>query len=336
MDKELSKRIRLTRYLMVIGIVVLHIPPYQSLAELGLAPFEFIKAFFSHAVFRTTVPMLTVMSGYLLFSSKLVAEPLKLWLKKAQSLLLPLILWNIPVVLAIFIIQRYQLSGHEFSVQLYPAETRHWLNALTGLLDTPANYPLNFLRDLFALCLLAPLFRLLLNYAPYAGFALIALIYFYNLDGPFVLRNSMFISFYLGALIATQRLDIRYLDRFALPLLLLFVLFCVCIVVFDINNREPLRLLAPFMIWPVMSLLVNLRPVLWLNRFADSSFLTFLAHGPLLLLCWLAYSTLLPSAPYPLFWFLAPVFTVVLCAWLHPLLTRFFPRTASLLLGGRN
>ena len=50
---------------MIVGIVILHVPPYVPLNEVsGL--FESIKAFFAHGVFRSSVPVLSAISGYLI------------------------------------------------------------------------------------------------------------------------------------------------------------------------------------------------------------------------------------------------------------------------------
>ena len=335
MEKELQNRIWLTRYLMVIGIVVLHTPPYQPLTELSLSTFDFIKAFFSHALFRTTVPVLAAISAYLLFSSTLAEKTIDLFKKKTTSILLPLILWNLPVVIGIYLAQRYELLSHAFSDQLYPVTPIAWLDAITGLTSSPANYPLNFLRDLFVLSVLAPLFYPLLKYAPYAGLVLVFVVYFYNLDGALVLRNSMLISFYTGALAATQKWRLTALDTFAWPLLLLLITLCSVVVIWDVQNREWLRIISPFLIWPSMSLFGDTAVASWLLRHANASFLTFLAHAPLLLVLWVLYQEVASILPYPFFWLGAPIVITLICAMLHPVLYRILPRVSKVFLGGR-
>lgn len=335
MEKEIQKRIWLTRYLMVIGIVVLHTPPYQPLTELSLSTFDFVKAFFSHGLFRTTVPVLTAISAYLLFSSKQITKPLGLLKKKTTSILLPLILWNVPVVLGIYLVQRYEILSHTFSVQLYPFTSIAWLDATTGLTSSPANYPLNFLRDLFVLSVFAPLFYPLLKYTPFWGGVLVAVVYFYNLDGAFVLRNSMLISFYTGALIATQKWRLTALDAFAWPLLLLLITLCSAVVIWDVQNREWLRIISPFLIWPSMSLFGDTAIVSWLLHHTNASFLTFLAHAPLLVVLWVLYQGFASFLPYPVFWLGAPVVITVICAVIHPVMYRILPSVSKVLLGGR-
>lgn len=335
MQNSLQNRIALTRYLMVIGIVVLHTPPYQPLSELGLSVFDLIKAFFSHALFRMTVPVLTVISAYLLFSSKLVTQPGLLLKKKTQAILIPLILWNLPVVLAIYLVQKYGLLNHNFSTQLVPFNLASWADAFTGIFEAPANYPLNFLRDLFVLAVISPLFLLILRLSAYGGILLVGAIYYFNLDGDLILRNSMLISFYTGALLAWKKWDLEYFDKFAWPMLAILITVCLAVIIWDIENREWLRIIAPFIVWPCMALICNTRFGVWLVQYSQCSFLTFLAHAPLLLVFWVLYQKLGSSLPYALFWFTAPLVITALCAWVHPYLYKLMPNAAKLALGGR-
>jgi len=320
---------------MVIGIIVLHLPPHQPLNELGSSFFDYIKAFFTYGVFRATVPVLTVMSGFLVFRSGHQLQPLRLLAKKTSSILVPLIIWNIPFVAAIYVSQKYNILSHDFSAGLYPFDTLSWINALTGLLETPANYPLSFLRDLFAVSLLSPVYWLFLKKIPYQGLLVVMIVYFFNLDGPFVLRNSMLVSFYIGGLAASQNWSLTYLDHHAKWLLSLFVCFCVAIVLFDIQNRELFRLLSPFLVWPSMSLITNTKLGEFLYKNSRSSFFTFLAHGPIILILWLVFQKTRFDIPYFLYWFLTPLITVYLSILFSRYFKKWLPNTASIALGGR-
>lgn len=335
MDKDISRRIWITRYFMVIGIIVLHLPPYQTLGTLDGSIIQYVKAFFSHGVFRATVPVLTVMSGYLVFISGLHLTPLKLITKKISSLFVPLLLWNLPLALAVYFMQMYALPVHNFSVELYPATFESWANAVIGLAGTPVNYPLNFLRDLFAVSLLTPLFWLLLKRAPYTGLVVVLVVHYFNLDGPFVIRNAMIVSFYIGALAACEKWDLRYLDRQAKLLLLIFVVFCIAIVVIQIQNREYFRMVAPFMVWPAMSLIVNTKMGDWLYRNSSNSFFTYLSHGPIILVLWVLFKSLPIELPYALYWTLTPVVTVILAVWLNQQFRKRMPKLSAIMLGNR-
>ncbi len=109
LTEEISKRLWITRFSMIIGIVILHLPPYVPLSDVGNSFFSLWKAFFSHGLFRATVPVLTVISGYLVFYSKLHERPVQLLIKKTKSILVPLVLWNLPIAIAIFLLQKLQI-----------------------------------------------------------------------------------------------------------------------------------------------------------------------------------------------------------------------------------
>lgn len=320
---------------MVIGIIVLHLPPYQPLNELELTFFDLIKAFFSHGVFRATVPVLTVISGFLIFQSCLQLTPFKLLKKKVLSVFVPLVVWNVPFVVAIYLSQKYNILLHDFSVNLHPFDLMSWINALTGLLGQPVNYPLNFLRDLFAVSLLSPIYWLLLKRTPYLGLVFVLMIYYFNLDGAFILRNSMLVSFYIGGLAASQKWSLTCLDKQAKFLCMMFIIFCIIIVVFDIQNRELLILLSPFLVWPSMSLIINTRFYEFLYKHSRHSFLTFLTHGPIILILWFVFQKLQMDAPYYVYWFLAPPITVYISILFSTYFKRLLPFVSSIALGGR-
>jgi len=335
LDREISKRIWVTRYVMVIGIVILHLPPYQGLSELDGSIFEYVKAFFAHGVFRASVPVLTVMSGYLIFATKLYTKPVKLLKKKVSTLLIPLIVWNLPLAVLVYLIQRFGLITYDFSLALYPFDAWVWLDANVGLSRIPINYPLNFLRDLFVIALLSPLIGWFLKKAAFTGLAVILVVYYFNLEGGLVLRNSMLVSFYCGALLAYKSYDLKVLDKYAVLCAAVFFIMCLCITLFRIENRELFRLVSPVLIWPAMSLLVNTRIGGWLYRYSGNSFFMFLSHGPLLLALWLVFNKLPIQLPYYIFWLSAPMVTVCLTIGLNRLFKWMMPSIAATVLGNR-
>ena len=335
MDNEISRRISVTRYLMIIGIVILHIPPYKPLAAYGATAFDLVRGTLTYGLFRATVPVLTAISGYIVFSSVLDKNIPKLLSKKTATLLVPLLLSNLPLLLVLFAIQRYKLANYHFAVTAYPFDWNAWLNAGMGLFEMPLNYPTHFLRDLFAISLLAPLMGMLLRKTPYLGLALILVVYWFNLDASLVLRNSMLVMFYVGGLAAVRKWDLRRLDPFAPGLLIGLVAMGVAIAIFHINNREWFYLMSPFLVWPSLALIVDSRLGRLLLRYSKASFFTFLAHGPLLLAAWILFSTYGAGLPYEIFWLLTPLIVVLLCVHGHRALLILAPRLSALLLGSR-
>ncbi len=320
---------------MIFGIVVLHIPPYVPLPETGPSFFDSVKAFFQHAVFRTSVPVLTFISGYLLFNSRLDINLPLLAKKKIKTLLVPLILFNLPLVICIYIIQLKGVNIHDFSEQLVPFDLFTWVNATIGISSDPVNYPLSFLRDLFLISLLSPIFGWAIRHMPYVGFIAVFAIFWFDLDGPLVIRNTMPILFYAGGLASTLRWDMRKLDQYGIVLLSIFIGFCLGIILFEVENRNYLRIISPLLIWPAISLIADTKFGYWIASISKRSFFLFLVHGPIVFAFWLLYKLYLAAVPYWLFWIVTPVITALLIAKIDAFLHRAFPGFMKIALGGR-
>ncbi|WP_314438466.1 acyltransferase family protein [Massilia timonae] len=331
LDHGLRDRIALLRFVMIFGVIMLHTPQYVPMAEIGNGWFDATKAFFQLAVFRATVPVLTVISGFLLFGAALDRAPARLFSKKARTILLPFLCFNLPLVPLALGAQLF--AGVEMSAQLWPFEPMAWLNAAFGLTASPINYPLNFLRDLLVLILLAPAFGWLLRNYAWPGLVLVSVVFFKNYDGALVLRDLMAVLFYVGGMAAVRGWNLRLLDRHALLCFLLFLLACAAIVHFRVANTTYLRLVAPFLIWPATAWLATTRLGPWLVGMSKYSFFMFLAHAPVLLLTWLMYSRYGSALPYPLYWVMAPVLVTAILVAVYRIANVLMPRLFPVLIG---
>lgn len=335
LDNEISKRISILRYLMIVGIVILHVPPYVPLDQTALDIFSFIKAFFSHGVFRSTVPVLTCISGYLLFSSGLYKEFRTLLKNKTMVLLVPMVIWNLPLVILLYLIQFYEIGSHQFSAKLYPFEWLNWLNGIFGFLAPPVNYPLNFLRDLYILMLLTPIFGFLLRNSPVLGCILVTLVFWNNFDGYLVLRNTMAINFYIGGMAAILKWNLKKLDKYAIWLFIAFMMMCLSIVIFKLGDRKWFVIFAPFLIWPFSAIIVRMRLGNFFAKLSKYSFFLFLSHGPILLTVSLIYPKFFGNLHTPAFWLIAPLIVVSISQLLYQMLAKHTPATLSFALGER-
>ena len=329
--RSVGQRIALLRFLMIFGIVVLHAPPYVPIAEVSSNPFELFKALFQHAVFRTTVPVLTCISGYLLFRTALDRTPVNLARKKFRTIVVPFLVFNLGLLLAA--LGLHHGLGITLSDDMIPKDQKGWLNAAFGLTGSPINYPLNVLRDLVALMIVAPLLGWFLRNSPWLGLGIVVLVYQFNLDGPFVLRNVMWPVFYFGGLAAVREWNMHALDRYALACLAVFLALCACVVYFRVANTNNLRLVAPILIWPAASLLLPTAFGRWLIRMSKYSFFIFVAHAPVLLATWILYKPFATSIPYPLYWVLAPVLTTALLVVVYISAMRIMPGLFASLIG---
>ncbi len=314
---------------------MLHLPPTQTLSELGGSLLDITRAFFTYGAFRATVPVLTVLSGFLLFRSNLQLQLSRLLSKKTSSIFIPMLIWNILVVAALYFLQKYGHSSHSFTTELYPFQLDNWINAITGLFSNPANYPLNFLRDLYVISLLSPLYWIILKRAPYIGLICVLFVAYFNLDGYLVLRHDMMVSFYIGGLAAIQNWDLKYLDGYAKWLLAIFIVICLAIIIFDIENIFLFRWVSPFLVWPSISLISHTKFGEFLYQNSKNSFFTFLAHGPIVFILWIIFKKIPIEMPYFIYWLIAPILTVYISMFLNGQFRKRLPRTALVALGGR-
>lgn len=309
-DTDISSRISILRFVMIFGIVILHTPLYVPIDQVAPHVFDMIKAFFQDAVFRCTVPVLTLISGYLLFNSTMPAYPRALVAKKFKSLVIPFLVFNLPLVALVFVLQSFGTLA--VSYQLVPAKLGALADAAFSLSMAPINYPLYFLRDLFVLCVMSPIFAVMLRRAPLSGLILVGLVFLLNFDGWLVIRTDMPVTFYIGGLCAVHKVDMRRFDKHAPACIALFLALCGAVVAFKVKNTTGLRLVAPLLIWPAASMVVGTRFGTWVASMGKYSFFIFLMHAPVLTATWIIYSKYGAALPYPLYWVVAPLFTTAL------------------------
>lgn len=326
----IERRISLLRFVMIFGVVLLHTPPYIPITETGPGLFDSIVAFFQHAVFRSTVPVLTFISGYLLYRMALDQHPAKLLRKKVGSILIPFLFFNLTLLGAYVLL--VEVAGLSIGNTRLDT-TQDWLDAAFGLTASPINYPLNFLRDLMALFILAPLLGWLLRRAPWPGLVLVLLVFHFNLDGMFLIRNVMLPIFYIGGVAAVLHWDMRALDRYAPWLFALFMILCFGILHFRVENTNYFRLVAPLLIWPAASLLVSTNVGRWLAHMSRYSYFLFLAHAPVLLVISIMYKRFSAHVPFPVYWLLTPVVVTSVLVGIYMVLARLIPATFNTLIG---
>lgn len=309
-DRGVSRRIAIIRFIMIFGVVILHTPPSSSFG-VGGGWFDGVQLYFQGAVFRTTVPVLTFISAYLLFSSNLDFGAARLYRKKCRTLVLPFIAFNGMVLLCVYLAQLHAASAVLYPVYLPGASAEQWANAAFGYIQMPVNYPLNFLRDLIVLIVLAPFFGLLLRNYPMIGLCFVTSFFSGDFDGLFILRNNMAFMFYLGGLFSVFNINVKALDNHAGACLALFLVLCAAVLIFKIKNLSYLGVIAPVLIWPASKLIDASRVG---QFFADNSkytFFIYIAHAPLVAGSAKLYPKVQSFLPSALYWAVTPV---VVCA----------------------
>jgi len=332
-DQRVSDRISILRSLLIFGIVVLHVPPALTAADIVGDPFGFLKYGISRGLFRATVPVLTAISGYLLFIGFERFNYREIVKGKTKRILFPFLLWNLPLAILLYLIQREGMGGHEFRLSLYPFDPVRFADAAIALTDDPVNYPLDFLRDLYVIFLLSPIFLWLIRKAPWPGFAAITAIFLLDWDGLLVLRNTMPVCFYLGGMFAVHGWGSTRLDRLWPLAMALLLVASAAIAAFGIENVDWFRLISPPLVWIAAAPLVSTRAGAKMKDWSSDSFFVFLSHGPLLLFAYTLYQQLGEPFAYPLFWIGAPVLVCATALTTIRFMSNSSPALAGFLVG---
>lgn len=170
-----SKALSLMRFPMIAGIVMIHCVGVV-LAQTNATGWEATAVkFFGEGIARSCVPLFFAISGFFFFYGHRhdKAFYLRQWRRRARSLLVPYLAWNTIFVAWHFI--RYRFLGNMFPALEAPPSTMGeivraivWSWGEPGTMfyepaSAPADVPLWYVRDLMVMCLLAPLFRMLLR-----------------------------------------------------------------------------------------------------------------------------------------------------------------------------
>jgi succinoglycan biosynthesis protein ExoH len=336
LDIDVSKRIAVLRYPLIYLIVIVHVPDLNHyLEQPGVE--SFIFDFVKKGLVRVSISTLTCISGYLIFMFALHENFPLLIRKRAQALILPMIVWNLPLVFLLYFVQAWDLTNFTFNPtgQMYPFNPMQWINGVFAVTDIPIVGPMYFLRDLFLVSFFAPLMGWVIKRAPWVGLAVLLLIFYPDFDGKFILTNTIPISFYVGGMAAVMKWDIQKWDRYAWPLTGILLLICIGMVIIPNDRPEWLRLIAPFFIWPTASLMVGTRVADWFARNGRAAVFLFMFHGFALIFLMRAFPDYQEGDYEFLIWLAVPLLIAWLSQYLFQFLDNHFPGILSLLTGGR-
>lgn len=157
-------------------------------------PFATVVHFLVDVMGRSSVPLLTIISAYLIVT---VSYSRKNWQEvvtdKFRTLLVPMWLWN-----GLFLL----LIGAAMLVLNAPRpaylEPGQIHNAIFALTENPVLLPLAFLRDMFVCALLSPLLIALMRRAPWPTLVLGCLFAIVNPDQPILLRPQLLLFYLVG------------------------------------------------------------------------------------------------------------------------------------------
>lgn len=349
-SKTLSERIKIARVICILMVVYVHIPPNLMTLTDEFFHHNFLFQTLSYSVGRTSVALLSIVSGYLLAnSSKRFLDQVGL---KIQAIIVPMIIWNVVAVMAIFLVTGALPFGG----------IKDGINKIFAITNFPAAGQLYFLRDIFVCFLISPLvFLLFERLGKRAFFILLAFLVgnsLLNVDG-FLLINSHILLFFVIGIAFSSRFkflsltSINSLKNTLFPFSLLF-LFGTTITPLFIDPSfwhldegkfalNALVLIARFpaalMFWYLTETILSmglLRTLLL--RYEPVIFVVFCCHLLVIRLIWSVMSSsgiTIGSVYHIALYFAAPLISLTAGVVLVIMLRLVSPTATNFVMGGR-
>jgi succinoglycan biosynthesis protein ExoH len=337
------------RILLISGIVFVHVPfgtlTRSYLGTYGL--FDWLRVFLGDSLFRIGVPCLSAISGYLLFVRGWEKfDYLKTLRSKARTVLLPFLLWNGALFVAVLAVQDAGM-GVGYFPDLWHASPLRLLTYAFAVADFPVNIPLYFLRDLLVCILLSPILARCVRRAPALTLAALFIVAVVpNVPLGIVLKDSILFSFTFGIFLALNKVDLKSFDRHAaagtIAVLVAAALLSVGLYqtgpyypwMLDLA-RNTLSILGAGGLWLMSALAIQTRAGQALARTGSLSFWIFCAHYPLLLVMWMVWNRVAGENLYPLFYISALLASFVILVTTNHLVPRIWPGLYEALTGSR-
>ncbi len=347
-----SNAIVVARVLCILGIVYAHAWTGRGGAWLLLnadTAQGMMRALFMETIGRSAVPLLGMISGWLVAGSALKRGYWRFVGGKARTILAPMLLWN---ALALSLLGFAMWMGWNYGPRINDLP-RFIFEEMTSFSEmNKVNFQTPFLRDLFVLMLLAPvLIRLRSGWLALLTATVLAWSV-WNWYFPLILRPQVALFFLIGILarrfgVAERIAGTRW--RWLLPPFLVFAAIKFDFAVFDWYfawEHKPvamaveiaLRLSAAALLWRLCIALADRPSLALFRRIEPYAFFFFCAH---MIFIWLFAQHVgkivgpLGSPLYPLFFLPLPIYLLLGSIGLARLVMRLSPGWADILSGGR-
>jgi len=351
-----SQRIALIRFPLAVGVVYGH--SYAS--EIGYADgtigisntsniVEFIRYIISNELAHATAPLFFLLSGYLFFVKfewSLKAFSRKI-VSRFHSLLVPFLFWNLSAWIIIHSAKLFPSTRIYFSEPFIRFDSySFWgiINSIFGIDQTPAAYPLWFLRDLIILVLLVPLLQLVLHTIPRIFLCLTFLLWFFKIWLLYLPSILSVFFFYFGAYWAVFRKDLFEVDKYRVWITISYFI----ILFIDFFSRNSASYLYIHQICIFSGILFFLQITQFAHRFifvqyyllllSTYSFFIYVSHEPLLtIIRKLTFRYVAPgsSATILMLYLALPIITIILSLLIYKFLYVASPVFLNLITGKR-
>lgn len=347
--KTVSGAIKVARVLCILCVVYMH--PWIGVSgdELFSSPHfwdKFLIYWTQEAVARSAVPLLSVVSGWLVLSTvqrKVYGDFIN---GKARAILLPMLIWN---VIALAVVSVF--AGFGFLAKIMPQSPIEALNELVFLYERGAiNVQNSFLRDLFVCMLVAPF---LIRLSPRWLWALLITSVVWQLSEVqlyILLRPQILTFFIIGILARASRWDRQVVRWPVLPILAaaaVAIALKVNLIMYppeevsllvDGTLELALRISVALAFWRMSVSLAQTRFLDLFKRIEPYTFLLFCSHVIIIRTIGPVLGQIFGKFGDPLFlpyYFAQPFIALFAAILLGLLLVRVSPTVAHVMSGGR-
>ncbi len=365
-DKEVSSQtISFLQFPLIVAVVLIHskftkvvINGVNQVETADYLAFSAVSYLVSDTFARVAVPLFFFFSGFLFFNNirgRFITDVYLSKLKKrARTLLVPYIFWNLFMILFILVCQTIApslMSGTRKLVVDYSVSDwlwNFWDSGKVGCEEGyPADAPLWFVRDLIVVILCSPLVYCIVRWLRHYGVILLGLAWFFGLRLGFTgLNIDAFFFFTFGAYFSINgKIFVTFLRPCMLPISIIYILLAIIVVCFRdnvwieyIHLYDVNILLGMFVVITVTAHYVE-RGSWTINKFlTSSSFFVFACHEMLLAsIIKIAFKLVHPHSDASLLvlYVLCPTLTILLALSLFWLLRKILPRFTAVIIGGR-
>ncbi len=369
-DKQLlSKTISFLRFPLIVGVVLIHsrfqdvvIQGTKQVQTTDFRIFASVVYLFSETFARVAVPLFFLFSGFLFFRTladgRLTAGAYLGKLKKrARTLLVPYVFWNLLMIVFMLFCQtlvpslasgRCKLvADYSLSDWLWDFWNTHMVNNFGRAY--PINAPLWYLRDLMVIMILSPLVYCMARWLKHYGVILLGLLWFLRINtGIIGLDTSTFFFFTLGAYLSIHGKDnfVTFLRPYIIPISIIYTLFVALDLCYvnglwhvDWHLHNINILLGMVVSLTVSSYFIEKGRWKVSPFLASGYFFVYVCHAmPLICITKVAFKLLHPHSDASLLLFLyvlCPSLAILLCLSLYWVMKKFLPRFTAVIMGGR-
>jgi surface polysaccharide O-acyltransferase-like enzyme len=352
LSTELSERIAIVRFPLIVGVVFIH--AYDPAIGAGLTLHYngwagTVITYISVGIAAVSVPLLFLISGYLFFYG-FTGTPAGFYgkiRKRGRSLLIPLIFWNVLCLIVTGIAQALPATRQYFTGRAAPIASFtpfDYANAIVGVTHHPIAYQFWFIRDLLLLVLFSPLIYFVLKRVPWLFLS--AIFVWWSLDNVWsmpVLSREAILFFSVGSLLGMHSVDLCAVDKIAvISWLYLPLSIADTFTKHTVYGGQVHRLSELCGVLTVLCLTKYIRQLSGyknlLLALSASSFFLFACHEPLLTIVRkLSYQIFLSPNPAVVLalYFADPLLVTGFCVAAYYVCSRAMPQLTGVITGSR-